>query len=214
MTTVTKRRYWTDEEVNYLLDNYGIVSMQRLMDVLNRSETAIRLKYYDMFGTYDFHSSSGTLTARQVAKVLGVSDSTLCIWIKNLNFPAAQKMRTRNKKDARYEYYIEPKKAWDWVKKNKERINFAHVKRKDMLPEPDWLDDEIKKAQQNFLKRPTAWTEREDEIAFSLMKMGVNYREIAKHLNRPEKGTQRRLTFLRKVNKVVHKKAKKASDLA
>ena len=41
-------RLWTEEEVTYLRDNWGVTSIKTISRVLNRSERAISMKKYEL----------------------------------------------------------------------------------------------------------------------------------------------------------------------
>ncbi|UOE58007.1 hypothetical protein [Cytobacillus oceanisediminis] len=197
------KKFWTPEQEEILLESYGIAGMQYLMDRLGKSADAIQIKYYELTGTKSIHKSAGTLTAREVADALGVSHNTLIDWINNADFPASQKFKMR-KESKRRVYSIDPEKVWSWVAKNKKRINFAHIQRRVILPEPAWVEEEVKKALQKPLKRPKNWTFEEDEQAWKWWQEGVNFREIARRLKRPIYGTQRRLTAIKKRKQGLH----------
>jgi hypothetical protein len=191
------KKNWTKDQEQFLLESYGCTTLLYISNKIGKSEEAVKLKIQDMTGSYDMHAAGGTLTARQVAMSLGVEHRTLIEWIRNRSFPARQLNKKTNVYKS-YHHFIDPHDVWRWVAKNKERINFAYVQRGILLPEPDWLAEEIKQAVANQIKRPKNWTSEEDELAWYLYKGGVNYREIARRLNRPESGTQRRLTVIRK----------------
>lgn len=210
MSTLTKqaknhKRDWTPEQEEILLTLYGLSGIQYLMDKLGKSADAIKLKHQELTGSYSVREAGGTFSTREIAEVLGVDHVTIINWIKNFGFPAKQLYKLR-KDTKRRNYSIDPYKVWEWVENNKERVNFAHVQRGIIIPEPDWLTEEIRKASSQPIKRPRNWTDEEDEIAWSMWQKGKNYREIAKRLNRPEKGTQRRLTVIRKRKEIPHKK--------
>lgn len=200
------KKKWTIEDEEFLLESYGVASMKHLVGRLRRSEEAIQQKYKEITGTKDLNMAGGLLSPRQIAPALGVDHRTIVDWIQHHNLKAKQ-LNRRSKYDSRhFRYYVDPIDLWKWIARHKEKINFSHVKQGELLPEPKWLEEEIRKS--SYMKRPTSWTKAEDEVAFSWWQSGVNYREIAKRLNRPEKGTQRRLTYLRKKKGVTHAKTK------
>ena len=177
--------------------------MKYMIRRLKRSEEAIRQKYKELTGFKDMNLAGGLFSPPEVASVLGVSPRTVMDWIHRGGLNAKQLHRAR-KSDKNHRYFIDPDDLWRWLEKNKHRVNFAHVQRGILLPEPDWLEEEIKRAK--AVKRPINWTIEEDELAWFWWQSGVNYREIARRLGRPEKGTQRRLTVIRKRKGEVHQK--------
>lgn len=186
---------WTYDQEQYLLDAYGNVTLPFLCNKLGKSMDSIKQKYKDLTGHCDPYIASGLYSPREVAPVLGVEHRTVIDWIRHRGFPA----KRLHKDEDYHRYYIEPSEMWKWVEENKDRIPFAHVKQGVFLPEPIWLAQEIRNAIKKGLKRPIKWTKEEDELAWWWHKGGVNYREIARRLGRPESGTQRRLTKIRKM---------------
>lgn len=186
---------WTYEQEQYLLDAYGNVTLPFLCAKLGKTMEAIKQKHKDLTGHCDPYSAAGLYSPREIAPVLGVDHKTIIDWIHRRDFPA----KRLHKDEDYHRYYIDSSEMWKWAEQNKERIPFAHVVQGVLLPEPDWLADEVRKAIAIGRKRPTNWTKEEDELAWWWYKGGVNYREIARRLGRPESGTQRRLTKIRKM---------------
>ncbi len=193
---INSKKIWTTDDDEFLLDSYGNTGMRYMVRELQRSEDAIRLRHKELTGTMDMHIAGGYITPRYLASVIGVDQRTVVYWIQESGLKAKQFHKNIKGDKNRYRYFIDPYDFWNWLENNKQRVNFSHIERGVLLPEPYWLDDEIRKA--TSLKRPKSWTEEEDELAWMLWQGGVNYRDIARCLNRPEKGTQRRLTAIRK----------------
>ena len=201
------KRAWTEEDKSFLLDSYGVKTMEYIKKKLRRSENAIQLKFYELIGTKDLTLAGGLLSPPQVAEALGVDRATVTIWIRKYGLKASQLYKSKNREDVSYNFYLEPQDVWNWVAEHKDRVNFARVQRNIILPEPKWLQEEISKSQ--YMKPPKNWSEEENRQAYVWWQNGINYREIAKRLNRPERGTQRRLTALRKLYQKPHTKTKK-----
>jgi hypothetical protein len=199
------KKAWTPEDDDFLLESYGLTSMKYMMGRLKRTEEAIRQRYKELTGSKDVYMAGGMLSPRQVGPALGVDHRTVTDWIHHHGLKAKQLNKPIGEdKEKNYRYFLDPYEIWRWVGKNRERVNFARVIRGEILPEPSWLEDEIKKSQ--YVKPPKNWTDAEDEAAWFWWQSGVNYREIAKRLDRPEKGTQRRLTVIKKRKGVAHVK--------
>lgn len=208
MATVLTRskKNWTTEEKEELLELYGTVSISALMKKLNRSEEAIIQKHYELTGVKDMQVAGGHLSATEVAEAVGVTHRTVVNWIHNFDLPATQR-RKKYGSEKRYRYSIDPTSFWRWATDHRHRIPFHLLKRHVILPEPRWVEKEVEKRKSTPLKANTAWTTQEDETAFFWWQSGMNYREIAKRLGRPEKGTQRRLTAIKKMKGATHAKA-------
>lgn len=207
--TATKypRRIWTPEEEEELLESYGTVSMVALEKKFHRSIAAIRLKHAQLTGTADVNLASGTLTASEIATAVGVSHKTVVNWIHHFQLPATQRYKQHGSSQ-RARYSISSVSFWRWASKNKERIPFQLLERHIILPEPPWVEKEV---QQSLKEKPfklnVDWSIQEDETAYFWWMSGMNYRDIAKRLNRPEKGTQRRLTYIKKLKTQNHAKS-------
>lgn len=201
-------KIWTPEEDEFLLESFGFTSMKYMKGRLKRSEDSIKQHYRELTGSLDMHLAGGFLSPRQIGPILGVEHSTVINWIHDHGLKSKQFHKSdSNNQEKRYRHFIDPQDLWSWIAQNKNRINFSQIVRGEILPEPDWLEEEIKKAE--YKKPPKNWTTAEDEAAWFWWKGGVNYREIAKRLHRPEKGTQSRLTIIRKRKGVAHVKTSK-----
>jgi hypothetical protein len=191
------KKDWTPEQEEFLLESYGVAGIQFMMDRLGRTQESIEQKYKELTGSKDVRLAVGTFSAHEVGEILGVSHRTIIDWIYLQGFPGKQLKKLRNDGKRRI-YTIDPYEMWRWVGKNRERVNFAHVKLGVALPEPEWLADEIKKAHKNIIKRPTTWTKEEEEAAWFWYRSGVPTKEIALKLNRPFKGTQAKMARIAK----------------
>jgi hypothetical protein len=210
MAPKNNKKDWTPEQEEFLLESFGVAGIQFMMDRLGRSAAAIKLKHEELTGHKNTKEAAGTFSAREVASILGVTPRTVIDWIVKNKFPSKQILKLRG--DTRpADHSIDPHAMWRWVGKNRERVNFAHVKLGVAFPEPDWLAAEVARANQNLLKRPKNWTREEEESAWFWFRAGVPVKDIAKRLQRPFKGTQAKMTRIakkkiqEKQNKVVTK---------
>lgn len=190
-----KKRLWTSEEETILMESFGVASIKYLMGKLKRSEESIKYKYRRMTGSVDPNLAGGMISPVEIAEVFHVSHRTVLYWIHHKGLVYKQLNRTSKTSDKNHRYYIDPFELWKWVKKNKKSINFSLITRGVILPEPEWLEQEIKQA--TLKKRQISWTIEEEEAAYFMWQNGVHYSVIAKKLKRSEKGTQRRLTLIR-----------------
>lgn len=202
VSSITREKYdWTKKETQFLLNNYGELTMIQLSKQLCRSVDALRQKHYELVGFMD-PVGDATLSTEQVADVLGVSGNTVNNWINELDFPAIQiyKRGSDPYRGTRRRYYVPYEKVWNWVRRNEERIDYAHIKLGIITPEPVWMVEKVKEAQGGYiLKRPTSWTAKEDNYLFNgYFREQRTVEEIALELHRPLSGARRRLTTLRK----------------
>lgn len=194
------KKQWTDEQISFLLDSYGQKPINYLIKKLKKSEDAIKLKMQELTGSYSLLEAGGLFTARQIGPILGVNERSVIEWIHHRELPAKRLREpdTNGVTGPNLRFYIDPSELWKWIESNKERIPFQHLQRGILLPEPDWLDQEVKKASTVKTKRPTNWSTTEKERAWNLYNQGLSPREISEILHRPYKGTQRQISQIRK----------------
>lgn len=189
------RKKWSEEDEQYLVDNYGTVSMAVLMRNLGRDEEAIKMKYRTLEGIMDMHIAGGMLSTQMIADAIGKSHRAVYGWIKNKGLPATQKHKGTHETRNHYRFFIKPEDFWKWAEKNKKLISFATFKRGVILPEPDWLEEEVKSA---IIIKSGPWTKEEEEATWFWYKGGTKPREIAEMLDRTVRSVQHKLTKLKK----------------
>lgn len=69
--------YWTEDEVEYLYDNYGPLSARQVADNLNRTSRAIKQKVNEL----KFNVRLNIYSGYAVAKIFGVTERTIRGWI-------------------------------------------------------------------------------------------------------------------------------------
>lgn len=200
------KRNWTKEQEIEVAEQFGSVSALYLARKLGRGESAIIQKYQQQTGSYDLHQASGTLSPGQLAKIVGVTSRTILHWIHNFDLPADQKHKKKNDdENQRRKYYIDAEKFWKWAENNKHRINFSKIEEGKLLPEPKWLEEEIKKSKKEIpSNKYVGWTTQEQEMAWNWFKNGVHYKIIASRLGRSEKGTHNRLMSIKRKKESLH----------
>lgn len=91
-----KSRNWTQEEIEYLEDNYGKYTMKTLMQNLDRTASAITNKV-NRLGLGRWYSCREEITLGEFSKATGITNSTLRNWMKMYDLPAYSKKNARNK---------------------------------------------------------------------------------------------------------------------
>ena len=184
------RREWTKEEVEYLDERWGQVSLNGICKKLNRSINSVKLKAQRMGLTNPAEHFDG-LTMHQLSIAIGTPYTTMKTWIKTHGFPARRKVFCKELEVwvVRYDEF------WNWAEKNKSRINFAKFEPLAIGPEPEWVKD---KRDADILrnKKPhnTPWSEQDDSKLLDLIShYNYSYSEIAIKLNRTEAAVKRRL---------------------
>lgn len=200
MITENHQKKWTPELDDML---YEWVSANRsynyMAKELGRSPISIERRIIRL-GIEDKHLMTGTLSAKGLAEIVHVDPKTVIDWIKKQGLPAVQKT-FRYRQDRKHKpYYINPEDFWVWAGERKHKIIFSKIERGLLLPEPDWLREEIRKEYQNPLaKQKKPWTEEEDEKLWTMYyRRGMLQKNIAIELKRTKDSVERRLSRLRK----------------
>jgi len=186
---------WTKQDIEYLVDNWGYVSIGTIASNLNRSISAINIKKNKLkLGA--FLNSGEYITFNQLSIALGrntISNYTMISWVKNRNFPVKTKYVNRCK--FRIVYLSD---FWKWAEKNRTFIDFAKVEKNILGKEPDWAKEQ---RTTDLIKRSkvkcTPWTKEEDLYLHNLLKMfKYSHTDLSKRLHRSEGAIQRRICDL------------------
>jgi transposase len=185
-------RKWTKEEVEYLIEHAGVYTLEHIGQKLNRSTKAL-LSKLNRLGYTNIRELNGYMSCRQLALALGVSRDVVVRWIENHGLPASKKNYIRKNSKLKH-YFINPEEFWKWAEENQDKINFARVKRYEILPEPAWVEQKRRTAYFSLQqkKRNKSWTKEEDQLLLKLLKENRTYKEIAEILDRSEKAVQMR----------------------
>lgn len=186
---------WTDEDINFLTDNWGHLSLKTIAKNLDRTENAINIKK-DRFKLGAFLNNGDYITWNQLAIALGrksFEKHMLTSWIKKRDFPV--KTKTVGKCKFRIVYLSD---FWKWAEKNRTFINFSRVEVNILGKEPNWVKEQRKADQIKKSKVIcTPWTNEEDIYLHNLLKsFRYNIIELSKMLHRTEGAIQRRISFL------------------
>jgi transcriptional regulator with XRE-family HTH domain len=143
------------------------------------------------------HLLSGTFSASELARIVGYSSSTVAdIWINEQGLPAEKKAFMGEVK-ASTRYYIKADDFWKWAEPRKDSIRFSNIERGTLLPEPDWLHDQLKK-QYYEPERRKYWTPAEDQRVWYLFyEKQMMQKDIAKEFGVSRISIQKRVAKIR-----------------
>lgn len=182
---------WTKEEINYLEDSWGTVTVKYLATKLNRTETAIRLKA-ERLQLSSCYTAAGDLSANEVSKILGVDIHAVTdCWMPH-GLKATKKALIE-----RESWFINLDDLMKWLKNNQDRWDSRRVELFALGTEPEWLKEKRKKDQSIPIKRFQKWTKEEDNFLVTYIKMGKTKKEIAKLLKRSVYAVKRRTSRLK-----------------
>lgn len=187
-------RNWSKEDVNFLEDKWGVVSIPYIAKKLNRSINAIREKA-NRLGLDSFINNGDYVTLHQLIQAIG----------QGQNYSYLNERLGREGFPIRYKRVIDKKykivylnEFWEWAEKNQTKLDFSKFEKNMLGAEPSWVDR--KRGNDIKLKRhykTTPWTKKEDKRLEELLnKYKYSYRELAKMLRRTEGAISRRMCDL------------------
>lgn len=162
-------RAWTTEELNYLQESWGTVSINSIANHLNRTATAVERKVIKLH-LGPFTNNGDYITMNQLYKVLGLScgnESRWKSWAEKQNFPVKLvKVKSRKLKIV----YIED--FWKWAEHNQNLLDLSKLEPLVLGVEPAWVSV---KRKQDFLRKRTSnkgkpWTYFDDILLIGLLK--------------------------------------------
>ncbi len=190
-----KNQKWKPEELTYLEEMWGHVSLPSMAKYLNRSVNAVKIKGQRlglgpvlMGGEYiTFNQLMITLTGHNVHSY------HLKSWVKERGLPIHYKKV--NQCRFRIVYLDE---FWEWAEKNRSFIDFSRMEPLALGEEPEWVDEQRRKDYHSFYsQREDPWTPAEDNLLISLLKQHkYGYTELSERLKRSCGAIQRRCTDL------------------
>lgn len=188
-------RRWTDEEIFYLQESWGKVSLPQIAKNLGRSENAVLIKV-SRYGMSAFLNSGDYISFNQLMLTLfgRMCDSYQSIsWVKNRNFP----IRKKRVKNCSFKIvYIE--EFWKWAEENRSFVDFSRLEEGALGLEPDWVKEQRKNdLEERFIAEPRVWTDAEDSRLEMYLKTG-NYTvyEISRAFARTSGAIQKRIKTL------------------
>lgn len=184
-------KHWTYDEIKYLKNSWGSVSIESMARRLNRSINAIKLKA-QRIGLKDQRLYMSEMSLNQLQKILFNSNAGQ-MYYKSKNMPFTNKKIVKETIKV-----IDMDKFWDWLNKNKHSLSLHNTDEYSFGFEPAWVQEKRsadKRAYEYTRQRP--WTQSEDERLKSLLKeYRYGYRELSIMLKRTEGAIKRRMLDL------------------
>lgn len=189
-------RKWTKEDEEYLVENWGTVSVNSIAKKLGRTESAVIVRK-GRLGLGAFLESGEYITWNQLQIALGFglsgSGYKMISWVKNRSFPIHTKRVNNNV--FRVVYLDE---WWKWAEKNKDFLDFSKFEENVLGKEPEWVKEKRKRdVEKNSKYIMTPWTPVEDSRLTNLVKkQKYTYHELSVMMRRTEGAIQRRICDL------------------
>lgn len=190
-----KRKKWTQEELDFLEEKWGVLSKKLIAKKLNRSLNSVIVKAVRL-GLGRYINARDEITLNLLINTLGYKNSYS--WVskkfKNHNIPI-KKIKIIDKSVK----MVNINEFWKWAEKNKEILNFADFEEGALGKEPLWVKEKrnIDKNSLNKINRNRLWTKYEEQLLISKVKsMRYTYEELSKEFNRTEGAIKSRLNKL------------------
>lgn len=190
-----KRKKWTQEELDFLEEKWGVLSKNLIAKKLNRSLNSVIVKAVRL-GLGRYINARDEITLNLLINTLGYKNSYSWVSKKfeNHNIPI-KKIKIIDKSVK----MVNINEFWKWAEKNKEILNFADFEEGALGKEPLWVKEKrnIDKNSLNKINRNRLWTKYEEQLLISKVKsMRYTYEELSKEFNRTEGAIKSRLNKL------------------
>lgn len=181
---------WTKEELDYLQDHWGVISIKGISNRLGKSINAVKLKA-QRIGLGDPRMNFDGITVNQLAKALNREYSVVKAWIQRYHMPVKKKLFCQEKRVQVISYEA----FWTWAEGHKELLNLAKMEPGTIGPEPEWAKVKRKADQLRSQKtwQSVDWTPTEDQRLSQILRTEITYPELAIMFNRSEASIRRRI---------------------
>lgn len=147
-----KNRYikWTASDLEYLKDNYGLVSTSYIAKKLGRTTLGVQRKARQIFTGMKRHEVQCLYSFPELSKVFGVATSV----IKEKWFDSRDMPTIKTKIKTRYNYAVDIYKFWEWLESNKDNVTIQmdKVNLETLEYYPEWFLEDVKKPTQLLYK--------------------------------------------------------------
>lgn len=190
---LTGYRTWSNQEIEYLMDSWGSVSMETIAKNVGKTKDAVQQKANDL-ELGPFLEAGEYVSLNQLFIALrGPNQGSYTV---NQWLDKGLPVRKRKVKNCSFKvvYLLE---FWDWAEMNSTLIDFSRLEKNILGAEPRWLDEQRRADQENRFYKRSPWTRAEDHTLKSLLnEYRFTYREISLKLRRTEGAVKRRMMDL------------------
>lgn len=185
-------RTWTEDEIEYLKEHWGLSPLKNIAEKLNRTKIAVHLKAkrkkLGMVTRADEY-----ITPNYLAKLLKTDSHIIIRWIKKHNLKAVKKVMVFEREF----YLIKHSDLYRWLEKNQDRFDSRKIELFALGYEPRWLKEKRMKDNKLPKNRFKKWTNLEVQRVMIYSKE-MAYRKIAQLMGRSYDSIDRKLFRLRK----------------
>jgi hypothetical protein len=189
---------WTQHELNYLENSWGIKTLSKIAKSLKRSKVGVfvkakRLKLGASTRADEF------MTARQASLMLGINDSQVVLrWIKLKGLPAKKREMLFGKKF----WMIKHSDMINWLENNQEKFDSRKIEFYALGSEPNWLQEKRKKDKLLPKNRFKKWNKMENDLLMICQDKGMKQKEIAEMFGRSVNSIGRKINRLKRKQNV------------
>ena len=185
-----KRRWWTEQEIDYLTYNWGVAPIEYIARALNRTAKSVATKAYKCkLGSAS--DGSEYLGAQQIADMLGVKWTTIYLrWVGKYGLKVTPKSLHFKRKNR-----IKLSDLLEWLEKNQDKWNSNRVELYALGTEPQWLTEKRKRDVNLPAMSHKRWTVADRRKAENLFRLGIPVREIAMRLGRSKRSVYLQLYY-------------------
>lgn len=201
----SENRYWSESEVVYLEEKWGVIPVENIARKLNRTKSSILLKAHKIGLREQVLANGEYLTPKDIATILSVGTRTIYCWMdkglikyRRLKINSIKKYQIKISSFAQFlEAY---KEKWDSRIADIDYIKacFLTGREKGNNHTPEWLLNKIEEDKHNrhsFSRKQ--WTVKEKVKLKGMADSGISYRNIAALLNRSFYSIQGQMTSIR-----------------
>lgn len=175
-------KLWTEAEKQILIEQYGSVNINTIVQKVHRSEKAIVIMASRL--GLGLQRNGELLRPKDVAELFGVHRSTVTqSWIKKHGLKV-NKIKFGSESTV-CELLIDPKDLIKWMKNNQNMYSTLNLEKNILGKEDNWLKDK-READRKATSRYRRWTSEEKQRLLMYYRRGFKIKEIAERLNRTE----------------------------
>lgn len=179
------KRYWTQEEMEYLEASWGKATLKTMATHLNRSVSSVKQKAYQMDLGLKVDAVEG-IPVRNLPEIIGVNVMCAYKWsdLGMLNTKKVGNVLFVKEKDL-IKFLIEHPNLWDATKSDK-----------TWFRKYDWFQEKLEHDRQFSYSGKQSWTESEDRRLMYLKRKGYKYKDIGKELGRTKASVSKRYWYI------------------
>ena len=185
-------RTWTEYEIEYLKEYWGLSPLKNIAEKLKRTKIAVHIKTKrERLGAVT--KANEYVNPNQIAKLLKADSHTVIRWIKKHNLKAEKKVMVFKREF----YMIKYCDLCKWLEKNQDRFDSRKIELFALGYEPQWLKEKRIRDKELPRNRFKKWTNFGVQRVMIYSK-DMAYSKIAQIMGRSYDSIDRKLFRLRK----------------